>query len=300
MSIKKLDLLRIITSSNYLYNFSSSYSNKALTASYALNASGGGGSSLNTGSKYPITSSWSVKALTASYIANFPIINNVQAQIIVPSITGSSYTLIRSVANSADIFVSINGVVQIPSSSYTISGNTINFSQVPTSGSRIDIRFLLSGNNISSSYALTASYSSNGGGGGGGTTLYTGSKYPITSSYALNVNGNWTGSGFVTNDNTQSIAAFNSVGKPMLVKPTSDNVYLVVQNGVMKWIPIASVAVSIMTSNFLEDEVVLDGPVVPINATSFSNQNYTEEEQVVVGSLLTSVVILGSFTSGSI
>jgi hypothetical protein len=147
---------------------------------------------------------------------------------------------------------------------------------------------------------LTASYSSNGGGGGGGTTLYTGSKYPITSSYALNVNGNWTGSGFVTNDNTQSIAAFNSVGKPMLVKPTSDNVYLVVQNGVMKWIPIASVAVSIMTSNFLEDEVVLDGPVVPINATSFSNQNYTEEEQVVVGSLLTSVVILGSFTSGSI
>jgi hypothetical protein len=349
MSLKKLDLLRIITSSNYLYNFSSSYSNKALTASYAMNGGGGGGTSgtsgasgtsgtsgtsgvsgtagssgtsatagssgtsgagssgtsgggasLNTGSKYPITSSWSVKALTASYIANFPIINNVQAQIIVPSVTGSSYTLIRSVANSSDIFVSINGVVQIPSSSYTISGNTINFSQVPTSGSRIDVRFLLSGNNISSSYALTASYSSNGGGGGGGTTLYTGSKYPITSSYALNVNGNWTGSGFVTNDNTQSIAAFNSVGKPMLVKPTSDNVYLVVQNGVMKWIPIASVAVSIMTSNFLEDEVVLDGPVVPINATSFSNQNYTEEEQVVVGSLLTSVVILGSFTSGSI
>lgn len=464
MAIKKLNLTRIITSSNYLYNFSSSYSNKALTASYALNASGGGGSSLNTGSKYPITSSWSVKALTASYIANFPIINNVQAQIIVPSITGSSYTLIRSVANSADIFVSINGVVQIPSSSYTISGNTINFSQVPTSGSRIDVRFLLSGNNISSSYALTASYSSNGGGGGsgtsgtsgasgssgnsgtsgssgtsgqngssgtsgnsgssgtsgatlitgstypitssfsiksisasylnkvsqslipainnlyslgtvnqkwkdlyvstasiyfdnyqlrvtvknnipqlifntssivmvpsgsnvntssyaiktltasyamnssggGGTQLYTGSRYPITasrsisSSYALNARGNWTGSGYTTNDNTQSIAAFNSVGKPMLVKPTSDNVYLVVQNGVMKWIPIASVAVSIMTSNFSEDEVVLDGPIVAINETSFSDEKYTEEEQVVVGPLLTSVVILGSFTSGSI
>ena len=214
MSIKKLNLSRIITSSNYLYNFSSSYSNKSLTASYALNASGGGGgtsgtsgasgtsgisgtsgvsgtsatagssgtsgvgssgtsgggASLNTGSIYPITSSWSIKALTASYIANFPIINNVQAQIIVPSVTGSNYTLIRSVANSADIFVSINGVVQIPSSSYTVSGNTINFSQVPTSGSRIDVRFLLSGNNISSSYALTASYSSNGGGGGSGTS----------------------------------------------------------------------------------------------------------------------------------
>jgi hypothetical protein len=225
MSLKKLDLLRIITSSNYLYNFSSSYSNKALTASYAMNGGGGGGTSgtsgasgtsgtsgtsgvsgtagssgtsatagssgtsgagssgtsgggasLNTGSKYPITSSWSVKALTASYIANFPIINNVQAQIIVPSVTGSSYTLIRSVANSSDIFVSINGVVQIPSSSYTISGNTINFSQVPTSGSRIDVRFLLSGNNISSSYALTASYSSNGGGGGSGTSGTSGAS----------------------------------------------------------------------------------------------------------------------------
>ena len=50
MSLKKLDLLRIITSSNYLYNFSSSYSNKALTASYAMNGgSGGGGTSGSSG-----------------------------------------------------------------------------------------------------------------------------------------------------------------------------------------------------------------------------------------------------------
>ena len=50
MSLKKLDLLRIITSSNYLYNFSSSYSNKALTASYAMNGgSGGGGTSGTSG-----------------------------------------------------------------------------------------------------------------------------------------------------------------------------------------------------------------------------------------------------------
>jgi len=48
MSLKKLDLLRIITSSNYLYNFSSSYSNKALTASYAMNGGGGGGGTSGT------------------------------------------------------------------------------------------------------------------------------------------------------------------------------------------------------------------------------------------------------------
>jgi hypothetical protein len=238
MAIKKLNLTRIITSSNYLYNFSSSYSNKALTASYAMNGGGGGGTSgtsgasgtsgtsgvsgtagssgtsatagssgtsgagssgtsgggasLNTGSTYPITSSWSVKALTASYIANFPIINNVQAQIIVPSVTGSSYTLIRQVANSADIFVSINGVVQIPASSYTISGNTINFSQIPTSGSRIDVRFLLSGNNVSSSYAqraLTASYVLGGAAGSSGTSGATGTSGSSGTSGATGTSG---------------------------------------------------------------------------------------------------------------
>ena len=205
----------LISSGSFTGSFSgtSSYSRRALTASYALNASGGGGgssgtsgasgggSSLRTGSTYPITSSWSrrsltasyaFKALTASYIANFPIINNVQAQVIVPSITGSSYTLIRQVANSADIFVSINGVVQIPASSYTISGNTINFSQIPTSGSRIDVRFLLSGNNVSSSYAqraLTASYVLGGAAGSSGTSGATGASGSSGTSGATGASG---------------------------------------------------------------------------------------------------------------
>ena len=162
------------------------------TSGAGSSGTSGGGASLNTGSTYPITSSWSVKALTASYIANFPIINNVQAQIIVPSVTGSSYTLIRQVANSADIFVSINGVVQIPASSYTISGNTINFSQIPTSGSRIDVRFLLSGNNVSSSYAqraLTASYVLGGAAGSSGTSGATGTSGSSGTSGATGTSG---------------------------------------------------------------------------------------------------------------
>jgi hypothetical protein len=205
----------LISNGSFTGSFSgtSSYSRRALTASYALNASGGGGgssgtsgasgggASLRTGSTYPITSSFSrraitasyaLNALTASYIANFPIINNVQAQVIVPSITGSSYTLIRQVANSADIFVSINGVVQIPASSYTISGNTINFSQIPTSGSRIDVRFLLSGNNVSSSYAqraLTASYVLGGAAGSSGTSGATGASGSSGTSGATGASG---------------------------------------------------------------------------------------------------------------
>ena len=65
----------------------------------------------------------------------------------------------------------------------------------------------------------------------------------------------------------------------MVVKPKSDNVYLVVQNGIMKWIPIASVAVSILNSTFSEDEYVIDG---------------------LYQTAITSVAFVSSFTSGSI
>jgi hypothetical protein len=54
------------TSSYNLNSISSSYS---LTASFALNG-GGGGTTLTTGSTYPITSSWATNAITASYALN--------------------------------------------------------------------------------------------------------------------------------------------------------------------------------------------------------------------------------------
>jgi len=61
----------LITGSTYPITAS-----RAITASYALNASGGGGgSSLITGSTYPITASWSLRALTASYATNIYSIN---------------------------------------------------------------------------------------------------------------------------------------------------------------------------------------------------------------------------------
>jgi hypothetical protein len=104
-------------------------------------------------------------------------------------------------------------------------------------------------------------------------------SYAVTSSYSLNSTGNWTGSNFVSNIATQSIAAFNTSGYPVLVTPTLDNVYLVIQNGIMKWIPIASVAVSILNSTFYENESVVDG---------------------LYEAAITSVSFVSSFTSGSI
>jgi hypothetical protein len=112
------------------------------------------------------------------------------------------------------------------------------------------------------------------------TNVMVTSSNALTASYAQTLqNTNWTVSSFVTNDTTQSIAAFDNTGLPMLVKPTSDNVYLVVQNGIMKWIPIASVAVSILNSTFSENESVIDG---------------------LYQTAITSVTFVSSFTSGSI
>jgi hypothetical protein len=46
------------------YPITSSWSNNSITASFALN---GGGTTLTTGSSYPITSSWSNNSITSSY-----------------------------------------------------------------------------------------------------------------------------------------------------------------------------------------------------------------------------------------
>ena len=70
-----------------LYPITSSWSRRAITASYALNASGGG-SSLYTGSTYPITSSWSRRAITASYALNASAASSLH--------TGSSYPITSS------------------------------------------------------------------------------------------------------------------------------------------------------------------------------------------------------------
>jgi hypothetical protein len=54
-----------------LYPITSSWSRRAITASYAMNGGGGGGSTLYTGSLYPITSSYATYAINA--ITNYTI-----------------------------------------------------------------------------------------------------------------------------------------------------------------------------------------------------------------------------------
>jgi hypothetical protein len=90
----------LISSGSFTGSFrgTSSYSRRALTASYALNASGGGGASLRTGSTYPITASYSRKAVTASYLATI-------SQSLIPA-KNNTYSLGNATNKWKDIYVS--------------------------------------------------------------------------------------------------------------------------------------------------------------------------------------------------
>jgi len=84
----------------------------------------------------------------------------------------SSYALSRSVVNSYEIVVAVDGAVQAFNNAYTVTSSTINFTENIPSGSLVDIRFLTTPNVNSASYALTSSYALNGGSGGGtGSTV---------------------------------------------------------------------------------------------------------------------------------
>lgn len=185
-SSKQITVGNFLSSSGVFGNGTSSYSLNAITSSYAFTSSYAlnSGTAILTGSNYPITSSWSINAFTASYslTASYAL-NAVGGGIYLSSESffanglSSSYTITSSVLEaSEDIFVFINGLVQAPTTNYSLSSSILVFNGVPSTGSLIEVRRFDA--NISGS-------GGGGGGGGGGTTLTTGSTYPITSSWAI-------------------------------------------------------------------------------------------------------------------
>lgn len=139
----KYGLGNSISSSWASSSISSSYS---LTASYALNAGGTGGTSLSTGSFYPITTSWADNAATASYLTSdlyVPYINATRNTDLGNfGISGSNIMVVGDVPPPSPL----NGKLWYDTSD-TSSANNV------TSGS--------SSNSISSSYSITSSYSLN-------------------------------------------------------------------------------------------------------------------------------------------
>ena len=144
------------------YNLNSISSSYALTASYAMN----GGTSLTTGSTYPITSSWSNNSLTASYAlvagsgGSSSSTSSLIGQTFVPTASINQLSLTQSVSNNDQILVILDGLVQSRTGSYTVTGSTLNLTENADSGSVIDVRFL-AGSSLSSSFATTSSFAQN-------------------------------------------------------------------------------------------------------------------------------------------
>ena len=168
------------------------------------------------------------------------------------------------------------------SASLNLTGS-INLSGSMSSTQTLNLTSSYSVNSATSSWSinsLTASYALTSPDGGGGTTLTTGSTYPITSSWSNNSISSsyaatasvlpnfWVSSSINHTPANSSVAAFDNSGAAIVVTPTETNSYLVFQNGVLKWIPIASVAVSFLNSVFSQEINIEDGQynisIVPV------------------------------------
>ena len=158
--------LNVTTASYALTATTSSY---AVTASYSLNG-GSGGTTLVTGSLYPITSSW---ALTASFSLN------AVSQNITNAVSGSFYS------SSVWEFTHNLSTQPILIQTYDLNFNQIipqNISLINSNVTRVNFPVSESGYVIASRSGLLVISSSVN------NDLITGSTYPITSSWALNSN----------------------------------------------------------------------------------------------------------------
>ena len=160
----------LISSGSFTGSFrgTSSYSRRALTASYALNASGGGGASLRTGSTYPITASYSRKAVTASYLATI-------SQSLIPA-KNNTYSLGNATNKWKDIYVS---TASIYFDNYPLTVTVTNNSPKLNFFSSSLVTVPIGSNTNTSSYALkalSASYVTGGGVGSSGTSGNNGSS----------------------------------------------------------------------------------------------------------------------------
>jgi len=171
----KDDLLNITSS------VSASY---ALTASYALNSTGGG-TLLVTGSTYPITASWaeyvvsSSYSLTASYALTSSFSETASSALSASYSNTSSYSITSSYA-----FTSSYASTAL-SSAFAYSSSLAETASYFSGSISNAISAISSSYSLSGSYALTASYALNGGSGGGGIFVTTSSIIDINISSSV-------------------------------------------------------------------------------------------------------------------
>ena len=69
------------------------------------------------------------------------VASDISAQLIIPDGSSLQYTLDRN-TTAATVLVITNGIVQTPSLAYSVTGNTLTFSEAPLTSDTIDITFL--------------------------------------------------------------------------------------------------------------------------------------------------------------
>jgi hypothetical protein len=200
----------------------------ATSASYAINAP-----NFATGSSHNITSSWSVNSITSSVgvsssnalfstTASYSLNANQALSASYLSSSGLVGTIATaSYSNTSSVSLSSSNAAYSTSGSYSLNSNSSITASYITSSNVFGIvssaSYALnapnfdtgSSHNITSSWAVSASYAMNSS--AGGTTLETGSKYNITSSWA-----------------TSSISSSYSVNSDSSSFVTASNVYGVV------------------------------------------------------------------------
>jgi hypothetical protein len=158
------------------FSGTASYARRALSASYVLGgaagssgtsgtsgASGTSGSSGTSGTSGTSGSSGtsgvgSPGSSGTSGTSSTPALSLAQTFVLTASV--SQLKLTQSAANNDQILVILDGLVQSRINSYTVSGSTLTLTENAPSGSNVDIRYLGGGSSVSSSYALTSSFSS--------------------------------------------------------------------------------------------------------------------------------------------
>ena len=100
---------------------------RAITASYALNATGGG-SSLYTGSSYPITASWALYVVNgASGTASLSLTNITRSG----NGSGSVFNLNNNTFTGANSLVFLGGITLNNNIDYTLSSGILTFTSPP-------------------------------------------------------------------------------------------------------------------------------------------------------------------------
>ena len=122
-------------------------------------------------------------------------------------------------------------------------------------------------------------------------------SYAVSSSYAINASGLWSSSSFTAS--AQSIAAFDTNGKPIFLTPTTNNTYIAIQDGAIVWIPITTAG---GTGNFATyAEIFSDNEYLFVQSGSnfaFPSSSFTsDEDMVLVQASLNFAIPSSSFSS---